>query len=466
MWHLEEDRSLRKAWRTEVEATSTDWVTSVVDAGSGVVLEQDSRYSHAGPEGNVITEQHPDVTATREVVPLSGIDGSWVSGTTTSGNNVNAYRDCDDDDANDYQPSAADQHFNYAFTDAWRTTADRTEPRPRPTPTTTLSSRRCSTSSTTSTTGSTDAASTSRPATSRSTTSVAVAREATQSSPRRRTIQLHCPDANPPANESPADRCKNNANLGAGADGSPAHADVHVDPGFPFRDGSMDGDVIAHEYGHGVSNRLVPGGLSGATDQSGSLGEGWSDTISFLRWGDATVGEYVTGNTNGGIRSEDYDEHTDTYGDYSTGVDSPHRNGEIWAATMYDLRTALGLNDATIRLILDGMRSTPNGPNPTVPRRQDRDHGGGPGRQRAMPATASCGRCSRAGGTGRRCRLQRDARRADRRRLGAHGVPAPPTGRSLHDTEGSNVTPTDRGGPREVHPRCRQRHTLRMGPRR
>ena len=366
VWHLEEDRSLRKAWRTEVEATSTDWVTSVVDAGSGVVLEQDSRYSHAGPEGNVITGQHPGVDSTQAVTPLSGIDGSWVSGTTTSGNNVNAYRDRDNNNASDYQPSAADQHFNYTFTDAWRTTADRT--------------------STAALDADQDAAITQlfyfvndmhdwlyargfdEPSGNFQVNNFgrggaggdAVLAEAQDG------YDFGCPDPNPPANEDPADRCKNNANFGTGGDGSAARMQMYMwIPGFPFRDGSMDGDVIAHEYGHGVSNRLVPGGLSGATDQSGSLGEGWSDTISFLRWGDATVGEYVTGNTNGGIRSEDYDEHTDTYGDYSTGVDSPHRNGEIWAATMYDLRTALGLNDATIRLVLDGMRSTPNGPNPT-----------------------------------------------------------------------------------------------------
>ena len=56
---------------------------------------------------------------------FTGLDGSWVAGTTTSGNNANAYLDRDDDDANnEYQPTAADQHFNYAFTDAWRTTID------------------------------------------------------------------------------------------------------------------------------------------------------------------------------------------------------------------------------------------------------------------------------------------------------------------------------------------------------
>ncbi len=161
-------------------------------------------------------------------------------------------------------------------------------------------------------------------------------------------------------------RCLNNANFGTNGDGTTARMQMFMwaRPNRPYRDGSMDGDVIAHEYGHGVSNRLVPGTLSGAIDQAGSLGEGWSDTISFLRWGDTTVGEYVTGNAASGIRNFAYDVHPWTYGNYSTTVTSPHRNGEIWGATMYDIRVLLGIN-LTTQLVLDGMRSTGNGPSPT-----------------------------------------------------------------------------------------------------
>ena len=366
VWHLEDDRSLRKAWRTEVEASSTTWVTSVVDATTGQVLDEESRYSHAGPEGNVITDQHPDADPTQSIEPFTGIDGSWVTGTVTSGNNVNAYRDRDNDNASDYQPSAADQHFNYTFTDAWRTTANRAS-----TPALDADQDAAITQlfyyvndlhdwlydhGFNEVSGNFQVDNFGRGGAAGD----AVLAESQDG------YAFGCPDANPPNDEDPADRCINNANFGTGGDGSTARMQMYMwIPDRPFRDGSMDGDVIAHEYGHGVSNRLVPGGISGGINQAGSLGEGWSDTISFLRWGDATVGEYVTGNTDGGIRTEDYDEHTDTYGDYSTGVGSPHRNGEIWAATMYDVRTVLGLNDATITLILDGMRSTVSGPNAT-----------------------------------------------------------------------------------------------------
>src|SRR5690606_41954853 len=79
-----------------------------------------------------------------------------------------------------------------------------------------------------------------------------------------------------------------------------------------YRDGDLDGDVIAHEYGHGVRSRLVGGGSLGYNrlDQRGALGEGWSDVISYLKWGDAVIGEYVTGNATTGIRSVAYDNST------------------------------------------------------------------------------------------------------------------------------------------------------------
>lgn len=367
VWYLQADRGLRLAWSTDVELSGESWFGTVIDAQTGAVLEQESRYAHAGPEGNVYREQHPDIPgAAQQITPFSGIHGSWVSGTTTSGNNVNAYRDRNNDNVNEYQPSDPGAHFDYTFTDAWRTTAD---------------------------------------------TESAAALDADQDAAITQLfyyvndlhdwLYLHgfdepsgnfqvnnfglggvggdpvlaesqdgyafgCPDGDATPNESPDDRCRNNAFFGTGADGTTARMQMYMwIPGRPFRDGSMDGDVVAHEYGHGVSNRLVPGTLSGATNQAGSLGEGWSDTISFLRWGDATVGEYVTGNTAGGIRTSNYDVHPDTYGDYSTAVGSPHRNGEIWAATTYDVRTMLGLNASTIRLILDGMRNTPSGPSPT-----------------------------------------------------------------------------------------------------
>ena len=368
------DNGLRLSWLTDVEAGPGVWDGVVVDAETGIELERESRYDHSGPDGDVFTTQHPDAPgATRTRQNFTGINGTWVAGTVTSGNNVNAYRDLNDDDLNnEYQPNDANQHFRYAFTDAWRGLPDGTNLVNLPANTVTTALNADLDAIITQLFWYTndmhdwlwgfgfDEASGNFQVTNFSgngTGGDPVLAEAQDG------FNFGCQDNAMPPN---AIRCLNNANFGTNADGSAARMQMYMwaRPNRPYRDGSMDGDVIAHEYGHGVSNRLVVGTLSGATDQAGSLGEGWSDAISFLRWGDATVAEYVTANAIGGLRNFDYDNHPWTYGNYSTAVNSPHRNGEIWAATMYDIRVLLGIN-LTTRLMLDGMRSTGNGPSPT-----------------------------------------------------------------------------------------------------
>ena len=373
VWFIRDDGGLRLTWLTDIEAGPGNWFGTIVDAETGDVLERQSRYKHSGPDGDVFTQQHPDAAgATRTRQTFSGINGTWVSGTATSGNNVNAYRDLDDSDANDeYQPDNADQHFRYNFTDAWRGLPDGTD----------LDDLAGGTISTALDADldaiitqlfyytndmhdwlwgyGFDEASGNFQTTNFSGNGAAgdaVRAEAQDG------FDFGCLDDD---DVTPI-RCLNNANFGTDGDGTTARMQMYMwaRPNRPYRDGSMDGDVIAHEYGHGVSNRLVPGTISGATNQAGSLGEGWSDTISFLRWNDTTVGEYVTGNATSGIRNFAYDVHPWTYGDYSTAVGSPHRNGEIWAAAMYQIRVRLGIN-LTTQLVLDGMRSTGNGPNPT-----------------------------------------------------------------------------------------------------
>ncbi|MDX5381134.1 MAG: M36 family metallopeptidase, partial [Actinomycetes bacterium] len=300
-------RSLRLAWLTDIESSGQAWYETVVDAKTGAVIQRMSRYAHASPEGNVYQEQHPEIAgAAQQITPFTGLDGSWVDDRTTSGNNVNAYLDRNDDDANnEYQPetpASGDpgyQHFNYTFTDAWRTTADVD-----------------------------------------SVAALDADRDAIITQLFYYTNVMHdwlyghgfdeasgnfqvdnfgrggsggdpvlaeaqdgydfgCDDGDGTPNET-EDRCRNNANFGTPADGASPRMQMYMwIPSRPFRDGDMDGDVIAHEYGHGVSSRLVGGGTLGydGSDQRGALGEGWSDVISYLKWGDAVIGEYVTGNT-------------------------------------------------------------------------------------------------------------------------------------------------------------------------
>lgn len=48
------------------------------------------------------------------------------------------------------------------------------------------------------------------------------------------------------------------------------------------RDGSLDANVVAHEWGHYLSNRLVGNASGLSTNQSRGMGEGWSDFVSLL----------------------------------------------------------------------------------------------------------------------------------------------------------------------------------------
>jgi extracellular elastinolytic metalloproteinase len=132
----------------------------------------------------------------------------------------------------------------------------------------------------------------------------------------------------------------------------------------PCVDGDYDMSVIAHEYGHLISNRMVAGpnaNLSG--DQAGAMGESWSDlsAAEFLNsqelvpLGDENpfaVGPYVTGDKVAGIRNFGMNMSPLNYSDVGydfacnqTGVcirrSQVHADGEIWSATNYDIRQAL-----------------------------------------------------------------------------------------------------------------------------
>ncbi|HKR59518.1 MAG TPA: M36 family metallopeptidase [Pyrinomonadaceae bacterium] len=158
----------------------------------------------------------------------------------------------------------------------------------------------------------------------------------------------------------------NNANFATPPDGSrPRMQQYLFTSPNPDRDSSVDGDVVFHEYGHGISNRLIGNGstaLSGT--QSGAMGEGWSDYWAITINGDGAVGEYVTNNPNG-IRRAAYTVPAnpvhDSYADVGAGGFQVHRDGEVWAATLWDLRTQLG---ATIsdNIVLNGMKFTPTRP--------------------------------------------------------------------------------------------------------
>ena len=130
----------------------------------------------------------------------------------------------------------------------------------------------------------------------------------------------------------------NNANFATEVDGTSSRMQMYLwnltlTEAGKKRDGSLDKDIIAHEYGHGVTWRMV-GDMSGLF--GGASGEGFSDVLATWLTDEDRVAEYSSGWIDG-IRSTGYGSHTGTYADFS-GT-SVHNDGEIYAATMWDLRT-------------------------------------------------------------------------------------------------------------------------------
>ena len=129
-----------------------------------------------------------------------------------------------------------------------------------------------------------------------------------------------------------------------------------------YLDGSFDNGIIAHEYGHGISNRNTGDGYRclNTANSNEQMGEGWSDFFALMLTNqpNATaavsrgIGTYASGQaTNGsGIRpqkySPDFSVNNVTYG-YTNGktyVDSNgttqidvHTVGFVWATMLWDL---------------------------------------------------------------------------------------------------------------------------------
>lgn len=151
------------------------------------------------------------------------------------------------------------------------------------------------------------------------------------------------------------------------------------------RDSDYDNAVIAHEYGHGISNRLTGGpSTTSCLNNQEQMGEGWSDfmglalTTSSANSGEEPrgIGTYVSFQfTDGaGIRpwpySTDMSVNPSTYASISSGVSIPHGLGTVWCTMLWDLYWALvdrhgfdddlyngtGGNNLAVQLVMDGMK--------------------------------------------------------------------------------------------------------------
>jgi extracellular elastinolytic metalloproteinase len=152
---------------------------------------------------------------------------------------------------------------------------------------------------------------------------------------------------------------RNNANQGTPRDGLPPATNMFLWQPVagaaypPCVDGDFDATVIAHEYTHAITNRMIAGPDTGiSTFQGGSMGEAWSDLAAaeylfeygYRPPGDSpfVTGAYVTGNTTTGIRNYDGSRSPLNFSDLGYDLVGPevHADGEIWVATNLRVRAA------------------------------------------------------------------------------------------------------------------------------
>ena len=126
------------------------------------------------------------------------------------------------------------------------------------------------------------------------------------------------------------------------------------------RDSSVDSDIVFHEYGHGLTWRMI-GSMSGPI--SGAIGEGMSDVLAIILNDHDRVAEY-SASSDLGIRSAPYTNYPRTYGAVAgTGV---HFDGEVYGAIGWQLWLnfqAAGVSkDTLLNYLVDGMNYTPAAP--------------------------------------------------------------------------------------------------------
>ncbi|MCW5900120.1 MAG: M36 family metallopeptidase [Flavobacteriales bacterium] len=186
----------------------------------------------------------------------------------------------------------------------------------------------------------------------------------------------------------------NNANFATPPDGARPRMQMFVwTITNPNRTSDLDNGVIAHEYAHGISNRLVGGpSNTGCLGNAEQMGEGWSDYFSLmttLKAGDLGttgrgIGTYLLGQptTGVGIRPARYSTNFGvngyTYGatNNTAAISMPHGIGFVWCTILWevtweligiygldpDLYNGTGGNNIAMQLVMDGMKLTPCNP--------------------------------------------------------------------------------------------------------
>lgn len=175
--------------------------------------------------------------------------------------------------------------------------------------------------------------------------------------------------------------------------GLPFDATLAADPNLVTnRDSDLDAGVIAHEYGHGISNRLTGGaGQVGCLSNMEQMGEGWSDWWTLTLTSDSTdrpttprgVGAYLSyqGPGGAGIRPTPYTTdmtvNSSTYASVAdvANISRPHGIGYVWNTMLWEAHWNLvdrygfnadvygdhstGGNNLASQLVMDGMKIQP-----------------------------------------------------------------------------------------------------------
>lgn len=159
------------------------------------------------------------------------------------------------------------------------------------------------------------------------------------------------------------------------------------DNGPDFLDASLDNGIIAHEYGHGISNRLTGGrNNTSCLSNDEQMGEGWSDFFSLVttRKPNDTgttprgVGTYAIAESPNGKGIRTYPYSTDMTINPHTmqdiiGSTGPHYLGQIWVSALWDLYWKMieeygddhllyggrGGNSKAVNLVMQGMKLQP-----------------------------------------------------------------------------------------------------------
>jgi uncharacterized repeat protein (TIGR01451 family) len=207
----------------------------------------------------------------------------------------------------------------------------------------------------------------------------------------------------------------NNANFATSPDGTSGRAQMFRFTGPTIdRDGDLDGEILMHELTHGTSNRLVGNAAGLNWDTARGMGEGWSDFVAMSLLNntnaDSPSGHYGSGGyatyklvagyldnylygirrfpytTDNSVNPMTWADVDDVTNDLSGGITPTpvtfnlnggaevHNSGEIWALTLWEVRSRIIAdpagangdvptgNHTTLQLVIDGLKMTPIDP--------------------------------------------------------------------------------------------------------